>query len=226
MATLNANLWTATFAIARLLVCALAVTASAIASDVNTTARPSTLPTSTPPTPTSQFDTLQGKLLVARPSLGDPRFKHTVIFMVRHDATGAFGLVVNRPLKTAPASSLFKSPTSKPFSGDITVHSGGPVEPASAFVLHTTDYSGTPTILVNDDYAVSQTPDIIAAMQSDSPPSGALFLLGYAGWGKDQIERELASGSWAIAPATLEIVFGDRHGEKWRRAFDNRYLDI
>jgi hypothetical protein len=41
---------------------------------------------------------LQGKFLVANPALPDPRFAHAVILMVKHDANGAFGLVINRPV--------------------------------------------------------------------------------------------------------------------------------
>ena len=38
-----------------------------------------------------------GQLLVATEQIGDPRFHHTVIYMVSHDATGALGVIVNRP---------------------------------------------------------------------------------------------------------------------------------
>src|SRR5258705_4086184 len=49
---------------------------------------------------------LTGQLLVASPDMGDPRFERTVILMVRHDREGAFGLVINRPVREAPLPSL------------------------------------------------------------------------------------------------------------------------
>ena len=41
---------------------------------------------------------LVGQLLIAAPTMGDPRFSHAVILMVRHDQDGAFGIVINRPV--------------------------------------------------------------------------------------------------------------------------------
>ena len=63
-------------------------------------------------------------------------------------------------------------------------------------------------------------------MTSKSPPAGALFMLGYAGWGKGQLAQELARGSWAVAPAAADIVFGAAYDEKWKRAYDRRYQEI
>src|ERR1700688_4491331 len=53
-------------------------------------------------TPTPQQASLAGQLLVATPDMGDPRFARAVILIVRHDRTGAFGIVINRPLGEGP----------------------------------------------------------------------------------------------------------------------------
>ena len=39
---------------------------------------------------------LTGKLLLAMPGMGDPRFDHAVIAMCLHDHTGAFGIGVGQ----------------------------------------------------------------------------------------------------------------------------------
>src|SRR5712671_4489467 len=52
---------------------------------------------------------LAGQLLVATPEMGDPRFARTVILMVRHDQSGAFGIVINRPLGEAPLANLLRA---------------------------------------------------------------------------------------------------------------------
>ena len=39
---------------------------------------------------------LTGQLLIAMPTMGDPRFERTVIYMCAHSADGAMGLVVNK----------------------------------------------------------------------------------------------------------------------------------
>ena len=40
---------------------------------------------------------LAGKLMVAMPALGDPRFERTVILICAHSDEGAMGLIVNKP---------------------------------------------------------------------------------------------------------------------------------
>src|SRR5215470_11187329 len=51
-----------------------------------------------PPAEVPGQASLTGQLLIAAPTMGDPRFQHTVILMVRHDRNGALGIVINRPL--------------------------------------------------------------------------------------------------------------------------------
>src|ERR671937_2363708 len=40
---------------------------------------------------------LDGRLLVAMPVMGDPRFERSVIYLCAHSAEGAMGIMVNRP---------------------------------------------------------------------------------------------------------------------------------
>ncbi len=42
---------------------------------------------------------LAGRLLVAMPGIGDPRFERAVIFLCAHNAEHAMGLTVNRPVE-------------------------------------------------------------------------------------------------------------------------------
>src|SRR5918999_5008608 len=55
-----------------------------------------------------QTDDLTGQLLVATSQMGDPRFNETVIYIVKHNTEGAFGLVINRPLAKGPLTDLLK----------------------------------------------------------------------------------------------------------------------
>ena len=51
---------------------------------------------------------LTGKVLLAMPSMGDPRFARAVIFMCVHDAQGAMGLVVNAPAQNVDMKELLR----------------------------------------------------------------------------------------------------------------------
>ena len=59
-------------------------------------------------TPAPAQNSLAGQLLVASPSMADPRFARTVILMVRHDPDGAFGIVVNRLFGERPLADLLE----------------------------------------------------------------------------------------------------------------------
>src|SRR5262249_50142652 len=91
------------------------------------------------PDPTLPQDShsLAGQLLVAAPGMQDPRFRETVILMVRHGPEGAFGLVINRPVEERPLSELMASGglPSEGVEGSIRIFYGGPVPPASGLGL-------------------------------------------------------------------------------------------
>jgi putative AlgH/UPF0301 family transcriptional regulator len=59
-------------------------------------------------TETRSSGSIAGQLLVASPSIGDPRFDRTVILMVHHDKNGAFGIVINRPIGQRPLARLLE----------------------------------------------------------------------------------------------------------------------
>ena len=160
-----------------------------------------------------------GRLLVAAPGMPDPRFAEAVIYMVRHDARGAFGLIINRPLGAGPLGKLLKGfgLPSDGAGGDVTLHFGGPVEPDSLYVLHSSEWRGQTTFGVEGRLAVTATPEVFRAIAGGSGPKRWLLVIGYAGWGPGQLESEMARDDWLSAPADADLVF-DRDAEtKWNR---------
>ncbi len=45
-------------------------------------------------------NSLKGHLLLARPQMHDDIFSRSIIFICSHDADGAVGIIVNRPLES------------------------------------------------------------------------------------------------------------------------------
>jgi putative transcriptional regulator len=166
-------------------------------------------------------DPLVGRLLVATPSLNDPNFAHTVIFLVHHSANGAMGLVINRVLATGPLSVLldgFGMDSDAGTSAEIRVFAGGPVEQGEAFILHSTDYSASDTLPVDDRVALTRSLDVLRDMADGEGPRHAILALGYAGWGPGQLENELAQGSWDVVTADETLLFDEEVETKWQRA--------
>jgi len=171
---------------------------------------------------------LAGQLLVARPDLRDPRFSRTVVYIVHHDAGGAMGLIVNRPIGEAPLSELLEQAgvEGKSVNGKIRVHFGGPVGAPRGFVLHTADYKIDGTEVVKDGIAVTAQPEILRAIGTGTGPRKSLFALGYAGWAPGQLEGEIKTGSWEIVPADKALVFDEDYETKWERAMARRTIRL
>jgi len=171
---------------------------------------------------------LKGQLLVATEAIGDPRFHHTVIYMVQHDAAGAMGVVVNRPLGEAQLASLLDRlhRDSRGVSGTIRVHYGGPVELDAGLALHTTDWMIADSRVVADGVAITATPDVIEAVARGKAARRLLFAVGYAGWGPAQLEREIDRGDWISVSADEALVFDENAGTKWDRAMARRKITL
>jgi putative transcriptional regulator len=171
--------------------------------------------------PAAPIRTLAGDLLVATEEMRDPRFAHAVIYVVRHDGTGAQGIIVNRPVGEVPLAVLLRQMgmSSRGATGAIRLHRGGPVEPLRIAVLHTADYTGEGTAAVKDGIAITFEPDILRA-------SRMLFALGYAGWAPGQLEAEIDAGAWTRAAADRGILFDGDYDTKWERAIARRKIDL
>jgi putative transcriptional regulator len=165
----------------------------------------------------AQLD-LDGKLLVAMPGMGDPRFEKSVILICAHSPEGAMGLIINRPALDLTFANLLDqlSIPRAPEGRDIRIHSGGPVERGRGFVLHSPDYTGGPaTMRIGADYGMTATLDILEALARGDGPTRALLALGYSGWGPGQLEDEIRANGWLIADAAEDLVFSPDDAGKW-----------
>jgi putative transcriptional regulator len=171
---------------------------------------------------------LTGQLLVATPEMPDPRFAHTVIYMIRHDSSGAQGIVVNRPLREIPLAILLEQlgMESKGVQVTLRLHAGGPVDTLRILVLHTAGYASESTLAVKGGIAVTWEPDILRAIAQGKGPRRALFVVGYAGWGPGQLEAEMKTGAWVRASADEALVFDANYETKWDRAMAGRKIDL
>ncbi|MFO1062029.1 MAG: YqgE/AlgH family protein [Dongiaceae bacterium] len=163
---------------------------------------------------------LTGQLLVAMPQMRDPRFSRSVIYMCAHNADGAMGLVVNRLAGSITFPDLLEQLgiARGDHSERIRVHFGGPVESGRGFVLHSTDYTQSGTVKVDDLVSLTATIDILRDMASGSGPRRSLLALGYAGWGPGQLDAEIQANGWLTVPADAALVFDEDLEGKWDRA--------
>ncbi|MBI3513285.1 MAG: YqgE/AlgH family protein [Proteobacteria bacterium] len=171
---------------------------------------------------------LSGQLLIAMPTMRDPRFARTVIYLCAHNADGAMGLVVNRLIGSLSYTDLLKQ---LGFEGNSTpdnrkVHFGGPVETSRGFVLHSSDKLEEGSLVVDDEVALTSTTDILRSIVSGEGPSRSILALGYAGWGPGQLDAELQANSWLHVAADKELVFDHDLESKWTRAIAKIGFDL
>ena len=173
-------------------------------------------------------ESLAGKLLVAAPSMPDPRFQETVIYMCVHDEGGALGLIVNRRMGLVPGDAVVDQfeLDAKPGPEEIPLHWGGPVDPGRGFVLHSSEYASDSTEAVSADIAFSIDSRILVDLVEGEGPDQALLVLGYAGWGAGQLESELKRDDWAVVAGDAAFVFSDDLEAMWRAALDLIEVDL
>lgn len=176
----------------------------------------------------SAVSNLEGKLLIAMPGMGDPRFEKSVVFMCAHSDDGALGLIVNKPTPQVRFSKLLEQFGITPAEPkrEIRVHFGGPVEHGRGFVLHSGDYqSNASTLRVGDTFGMTATLDVLEHIARGTGPEAAILALGYSGWGPGQLESEILANGWLTCDATPELVFGDDDSGKWTAALKTLGVD-
>lgn len=155
---------------------------------------------------------LQAHLLIGNSELAEP-FGRAVVLLVRHDAEGALGLILNRPT-TATLKEAWERVSEVPCHRDQLLYLGGPCE-GPLVALHTHEFLMGLEVFPGLYFCGEKDKLERLAAQTDSTP--AKFLAGYSGWGAGQLENEIARGSWSAMPAKLEHVFGNED-ELWTRA--------
>lgn len=171
---------------------------------------------------------LAGQLLVASPDIEDPRFRRTVILVVRHNKDGALGITLNRPVGEISLASLLKSLGEKDPAarGNVRVFAGGPVQSGAVFVIHSTDYSRAEINAINGLLAATSSKEILRDIGQNKGPQKTLIALGYAGWGPGQLEAEIARHDWETAVADAALVFDEKRERLWDVAMERRLHDL
>ncbi|HEX7116289.1 MAG TPA: YqgE/AlgH family protein, partial [Steroidobacter sp.] len=163
---------------------------------------------------------LTNQFLIAMPAMTDSNFAQTVTFIWEHNAEGALGIIINRPLRMrlADVFEQLKMPTAPGVSAEQPVLQGGPVQTDRGFVVHQAGGNWEHTLRVSSRIQVTTSPDILDAMARGGGPDTALVALGYAGWGAGQLESEIAQNAWLTAPCDERILFEVPYEQRWRAA--------
>lgn len=162
-----------------------------------------------------------GRLLIATPNMGDPRFNRGVIYICSHDDDGAMGIMINKGRGGRMLSDML---INIGIEGDVKVADapvllGGPVDIDRGFVLHSADYFKTDTSLkLSDTLHLTSTKDILEALVMEDCPEKAMLAVGYSGWGAGQLEKEIQDNCWIVAEGDEALIFDADLDGKWTKA--------
>lgn len=162
------------------------------------------------------------------PGIEDPNFDSTVTLICEHNADGALGIVINRPLGLDLGGLLEQLDVSNPDSAIRArpVLDGGPVARERGFVLHQPDQNFESSVSVSPDIQLTLSRDVLDALASGDGPAKSLVALGYAGWEAGQLEAEMLENTWLSVPASPEIIFDLPFEQRWKSAATSLGIDL
>lgn len=155
-----------------------------------------------------------GRFLVATESIRGSIFHQSVVYLVNYGENGALGLIVNRPTDIR-----LHEVVQGAIEGSGTLYVGGPVENSTVMMLLRADEAPEHAVRVAGDVFLSSNPDVLLS-QTARVDSGSLRVYaGYAGWGAQQLDAEIARGQWLVAPAPSDAIFAGEPGGLWEKLF-------
>jgi putative transcriptional regulator len=167
---------------------------------------------------------LANHFLIAMPSMLDPVFGGTVIYMCEHNANGALGVIINKPTDMTMDVLLDRidlkleiAPNQIPLS-EKTVMFGGPVQVERGFVLHSPLRQFSSMMKVTDEVTLTTSKDVLEDVAAGKGPQRVLVTLGCAGWSAGQLEDEISRNGWLTVSADPSIVFDVPVAERFAAA--------
>lgn len=181
----------------------------------------------------------QGKLLVAPPGMPDWRFAKTVIYMWRHDVSGAAGVIINKKCNHPDFRHVCTEGGVKLKAGiNPPVYYGGPVLNNIVGVLHSKEFQlGSTNTGKGQPLAFTLDKKMLDIIAEGNGPKQKLITLGMCNWDSNQLEDEIealpprkTAGSWLVIPYEQELVFGPQREDIWEmcvsRAVESKTKEI
>ena len=154
----------------------------------------------------------------------DPVFGGAVVYLCEHNASGALGVIINKPTDMTMQVLLERIdleleivPHRKSIDRKLVMF-GGPVQIERGFVLHMPLGAFSSMMPITDQIALTTSKDVLEAVASGGGPERILVSLGCSGWSAGQLEEEIARNGWLTVPADPNIIFDMPIAERFAAA--------
>lgn len=184
---------------------------------------------------TDKMTSMAPGYLVASPKLDGGPFERAVILLVHHDQHGAMGQIINKPVEV-DFGTLIASVNEEiedailPERFDKTVYFGGPVRIEQLWVLfqhgqagqqpRVGDFVEPADLEVGEEWTLSASGRVIEDFALHETDDYFMPVLGYAGWGAGQLEKELEEGSWLVGDFDDALICQTHPNDCWDRALE------
>ena len=182
--------------------------------------------------PTSSNLNLADHFLIAMPSMADPVFGGTVVYICEHNERGALGVVINKPTDMTMENLFERIELSLTHDGHVSDHSkqpimfGGPVQEGCGFVLHAPIGNYAASLKIPDELAFPRSRDVLESFASSEGPDRLLVSIGYSGWGPGQLENEISNNGWLTVRADSSVMFDVPIEERYLFALKMLGIDL
>jgi putative transcriptional regulator len=165
-------------------------------------------------------------LIIAPPSMPDPRFKQTVLMILSDNESGTVALCLNRPLDLETSDLIELNDSDDIMTMSHPIYWGGPMGQESIWMLHDDEWCSDNTMEVGPGIRVSSDREMLDALKEGDCPSSFRLVSGFASWAPGQLQAELdgrgnrnRSHAWLVAPTTdLEWLLELPVEEIWEHA--------
>lgn len=177
------------------------------------------------------MQSLKNHFLIAMPTLEDPYFKRSVIYIIEHNDAGAMGFIINQPISQLNVEQLLEKmelPIENVSSHSMNqqVFNGGPVNQERGFVLHTPQHNWDTSLQCSDHVMMTNSKDIMSSLSSHDAPDQFIITLGCSTWESGQLEQELLENSWLTTAADPQHIFATPIEKRWELTTQQLGFDI
>lgn len=156
---------------------------------------------------------LRNQFLLPLPHQDGSYFDGTLTYICSHTDFGAAGLIVNRPTPVDLNKLLESIELKRTLKSPPPIFEGGPVEQTACSVIHTDDVMVDGALPIGNDLGVTMAFEecdfkaLLDRISNDKGPEKYMVMLGYAGWHKGQLEKEINDNVWLTCPGSHELLF-------------------
>ena len=152
------------------------------------------------------MNTKQGKIFISSPSMNDPNFYRSVIFIAEYNENGALGFIVNKMFER-PLNALVEFSSSPAFP----LYKGGPVDNDHLYFIHQrNDLIPGGTLITNNVFFGGDFKQAVFHINNKTLATTDIkIFVGYCGWDANDQEEEIKEGSWEKTNYPAGLVFSE-----------------